>query len=135
MRGLMMDTPLLISSLIEHAAVVFGFTEIVTRTVEGPIHRYTWTEALHRSKQLAQALRAMGVRGDDRVGHHRVEHPPPFEIYYGVSGTGAVVHTVNPRLHPGQLVYVAQPRRGPGAVRATSRSCPWSRPCGTNSGP
>ena len=56
MRGLMMDRPLLISSLLEHAATVFGSVEIVTRTVEGPIYRYTWTDASHRSKQLLQAL-------------------------------------------------------------------------------
>ncbi|HSG09263.1 MAG TPA: long-chain-fatty-acid--CoA ligase [Longimicrobiales bacterium] len=106
MRGLMMDTPLLVSSLIEHAAVVFGSTEIVTRTVEGPIHRYTWREALHRSKQLAQALQALGVRGDDRVATIAWNTHRHLEIYYGVSGSGAVVHTVNPRLHPGQLTYV-----------------------------
>ena len=106
MRGLMMETPLLISSLIEHAATVFGPTEIVTRTVEGPIHRYTWKEARHRAKQLAQALYAVGVRGDDRVATIAWNTHRHLELYYGVSGTGAVIHTVNPRLHPSQLVYV-----------------------------
>lgn len=102
----MMDTPLLISSLIEHGASVFPTTEIVTRTVEGPIHRYTWVEALHRSKQLAQALHALGLRGDDRVGTIAWNTHRHLELYYGVSGSGAVIHTVNPRLHPSQIAYV-----------------------------
>ena len=59
MRGLMMDRPLLISSLLEHAAEVFSSVEIVTRTVEGPIHRYTWRDARKRSAQVAQALQGM----------------------------------------------------------------------------
>ena len=67
MRGLMMDRPLLISSLLEHAAFVFGSVEIVTRTVEGPIHRYTWTAARQRSKQLAQALQHLQLRDGDAV--------------------------------------------------------------------
>ena len=106
MNGLMMDTPLLISSLLEHATTVFGSVEIVTRTVEGPIHRYTWKEARKRSKQLAQGLHSLGVRGDDRVATLAWNTHRHLEIYYGVSGTGAVVHTVNPRLHPSQIVYV-----------------------------
>jgi fatty-acyl-CoA synthase len=106
MRGLMMDTPLLISSLLEHAATVFGSTEIVTRTVEGPIHRYTWSEARRRSKQVAQALAALGVHGDDRVATIAWNTHRHLELYYGVSGSGAVIHTVNPRLHPTQMVYV-----------------------------
>jgi fatty-acyl-CoA synthase len=102
----MMDRPLLISSLVEHAAEVFGSVEIVTRTVEGPIHRYTWREARQRSKQLAQALRALELRDGDAVGTIAWNTHRHLEIYYGVSGMGAVVHTVNPRLHPSQLVYV-----------------------------
>lgn len=66
MRGLMMDRPLLISSLVEHAATVFRSVEIVTRTVEGPIHRYTWTGVRDRSLRLAQALQALKLRSSCR---------------------------------------------------------------------
>ncbi|MCG6955728.1 MAG: long-chain-fatty-acid--CoA ligase [Gemmatimonadetes bacterium] len=106
MYGLMMDTPLLISSLIEHASTVFGGTEIVTRTVEGPIHRYTWTDAHLRSKQLAQALQTLDIHDGDAVATVAWNTHRHLELYYGVSGMGAVIHTVNPRLHPSQLVYV-----------------------------
>lgn len=106
MRGLMMDTPLLISSLIEHADTVFRDVEIVTRTVEGPIHRYTWRDAHHRSKQLAQALQGLHVHDGDPVATIAWNTHRHVEAYYGVSGMGGVIHTVNPRLHPSQLVYV-----------------------------
>jgi len=106
MRGLMMDTPLLISSLIEHADTVFRDVEIVTRTVEGPIHRYTWRDVHRRAKQLAQALQRLGIRGGDAVATIAWNTHRHLELYYGVSGMGAVIHTVNPRLHPSQGVYV-----------------------------
>jgi 3-(methylthio)propionyl---CoA ligase len=106
MRGLMMDTPLLISSLIEHAVTVFGGTEIVTRTVEGPIHRYTWTHAHLRALKIAQALQDLNVHDGDTVATIAWNTHRHLELYYGVSGMGAVIHTVNPRLHPSQLVYV-----------------------------
>lgn len=106
MRALMQESPLLISSLIDHAALVFGKTEIVTRTVEGPIHRYTWRDARHRAKQAAQALLASEIREGDTVATIAWNTHRHLELYYGVSGMGAVVHTVNPRLHPSQLVYV-----------------------------
>ena len=106
MRGLMMDTPLLISSLIEHASSVFADVEIVTRTVEGPIHRYTWTEAHLRARKVAQALQALGVHDGDAVATVAWNTHRHLELYYGISGMGAVIHTVNPRLHPTQLVYV-----------------------------
>ncbi len=106
MRGLMMETPLLISSIIDHAAAVFAKTEIVTRTVEGPIHRYTWSDAHLRSRKAAQALRALGVREGDTVATLAWNTHRHLELYFGISGMGAIVHTVNPRLHPAQLVYV-----------------------------
>jgi fatty-acyl-CoA synthase len=102
----MMDRPLLISSLLEHAALVFSSVEIVTRTVEGPVHRYTWPAVRRRSKQVAQALRALEIRDGDRVATIAWNTHRHLELYYGVSGMGAVVHTVNPRLHPTQLAYV-----------------------------
>jgi acyl-CoA synthetase (AMP-forming)/AMP-acid ligase II len=106
MRGLMMDTPLLISSLIEHADTVFRDVEIVTRTVEGPVHRHTWRDVHRRSKQLAQALQRLGIREGDTVATIAWNTHRHLEAYYGVSGMGAVIHTVNPRLHPAQGVYV-----------------------------
>ena len=106
MRGLMMDRPLLISSLLEHAAEVFGSVEIVTRSVEGPIHRYTWPAARKRSKQLAQALLHLQLRDGDAIATIAWNTHRHLELYYGVSGMGAAIHTVNPRLHPTQLAYV-----------------------------
>ena len=106
MLGLMSDRPLLVSSLVEHAACVFGSVEIATRTVEGPIHRCTWKDVRRRSKQLAQALQALKLRDGDAVGTIAWNTHRHLELYYGVSGMGAVVHTVNPRLHPTELVYV-----------------------------
>src|SRR5258706_13562993 len=86
MRGLMMDMPLLVSSLIEHADRSHGDTEIVSRTVEGPIHRYTYTGAHKRSKQLAQALTRLGVKRGERVGTLAWNGFRHFELYYGVAG-------------------------------------------------
>jgi acyl-CoA synthetase (AMP-forming)/AMP-acid ligase II len=106
LRGLMMDMPLLVSSLIEHAGLYHGDTEIVSRTVEGPIHRYTYAAALKRSKQLAQALARLGVRQGDRVGTLAWNGYRHYELYFGVSGMGAVIHTINPRLFPEQLTYI-----------------------------
>jgi fatty-acyl-CoA synthase len=102
----MMDRPLLISSLVEHAADVFASAEIVTRTVEGPIHRYTWPALRHRARQMSQALEGLHVREGDRIATIAWNTHRHLELYYGVSGMGAVLHTVNPRLHPSELVYV-----------------------------
>jgi fatty-acyl-CoA synthase len=106
MRGLMMDRPLLVSSLLEHANEVFGSVEIVTRTVEGPLHRYTWADLRHRARQLAQALRALQFRDGDAVATIAWNTHRHLELYYGVSGMGALVHTVNPRLHANEVAYV-----------------------------
>ncbi|WP_430395764.1 3-(methylthio)propionyl-CoA ligase [Ferrovibrio sp.] len=106
MLGLTQDRPLLISSLIEFAALYHGRTEIVTRTVEGPIHRYTYRDLRDRSKQLANALTRLGVKLGDRVGTLAWNTYRHFELYYGVSGMGAVLHTVNPRLFPEQIDYI-----------------------------
>jgi 3-(methylthio)propionyl---CoA ligase len=106
MRGQMMDMPLLVSSLIEHADRSHGDVEIVSRTVEGPIHRHTYSQAHARAKRLAQALARLGVRESDRVGTLAWNGYRHFEIYYGVSGMGAVMHTINPRLFPEQLAFI-----------------------------
>ncbi len=106
MLGLMQDRPLLISSLIEFAALNHGDEEIVSRTVEGPIHRYTYRDCLSRSLQQAKALAKLGVRMNDRIGTLAWNGYRHVEIYYGVSGMGAVCHTINPRLFPEQIVYI-----------------------------
>ncbi len=107
MLGLIQDRPLLISSLIEFAALYHGDVEIVSRSVEGPIHRYTYAEAHQRSKQLAQALIALGIEPGDRVATLAWNGYRHLECYYGVSGMGAVLHTINPRLFPEQIAYIA----------------------------
>ena len=106
MNGLMMNMPLMISSLIKHADRHHGDTEIVTRLTEGGIHHYTYAEAHRRSRQLANALNALGVAPGDRVGTLAWNNHRHFELYFGVSGIGAVCHTVNPRLFPEQIVYI-----------------------------
>ena len=107
MFGLMQDRPLMISSLIEYSALYHGDVEIVSRSIEGPIHRYTYAQAHHRSKQLAQALMAKGVKLGDRVATVAWNSYRHLECYYGVSGMGAILHTINPRLFPEQIAYIA----------------------------
>lgn len=106
MRGLMMDKPLLISSLLDYAAKYHGSTEIVSRTVEGPVHRYTYADAEVRAKKLAKALHALGIKPGDRVATLAWNGYRHYELYYGVSGMGAVCHMINPRLFPGQVSYI-----------------------------
>ncbi len=107
MRGLIQERPLLISSLIEYAAMYHGASEVVSRSVEGPVHRYTYRDARARSMQLARALEKLGVDLGDRVATLAWNGYRHFELYYGVSGMGAVLHTINPRLFPEQIVYIA----------------------------
>src|SRR5919199_345032 len=106
MLGLMMERPLLISMLIEHAAQYHPDGEIVTRTVEGPIHRYTYMEARRRAKQVANALKRLGIRPGDRVATLAWNGYRHFELYFGISGLGAVCHTINPRLFHEQIEFI-----------------------------
>ena len=107
MLGLMMNMPLTISSLIRHADRHHGDTEIVSRTVEGPIHRYTYRDAHARSRRVANALTRLGVKVGDRIGTLAWNGFRHLELYFGVSGMGAVIHTLNPRLFPDQIAYIA----------------------------
>src|SRR4249919_509749 len=108
MQGLMMDVPLLISALIRHADRHHGATEIVSKTVEdGTIHRYTYREAHARSRRLANALKKLEIKPYDRVATLAWNGYRHFEIYYAVAGSGAVIHTINPRLFPDQITYIA----------------------------
>jgi len=106
MFGLMQDRPLLISDLIEFSALNHGTEEIVSRTVEGPIHRYTYADCVVRSRCLAKALDRLGVAQGDRIATLAWNGYRHVEIYYGVSGMGAICHTINPRLFPDQIVYI-----------------------------
>ena len=107
MLGLMQDRPLLISQMIDFAAAYYPDVEIVTRTVEGPIHRYGYRDAAKRSKQLAEALQGLGIKLGDRVGTIAWNTYRHFELYFGISGIGAVLHTLNPRLAPEHVAYIA----------------------------
>jgi acyl-CoA synthetase (AMP-forming)/AMP-acid ligase II len=106
LQGQMMDMPLTISSLIVHADRFHGDTEIVSRTVEGPIHRYTYRDAHLRSKKAAQALARIGVAEGDKVATLAWNGYRHFELYFGISGMGAVIHSINPRLHPEQVAWI-----------------------------
>jgi fatty-acyl-CoA synthase len=107
MLGQMQSQPLLISNLIVHAERHHGSTEIVSRRVEGDIHRSNWATVARRSRQVANAIDALGDVGfGDRVATLAWNGYRHLELYFGVSGTGRVLHTLNPRLHPEQLVWI-----------------------------
>ena len=106
MLGLMQSQPLLISSLIESAARHHGDAEIVSRRVEGDIHRYTYRDLSARAKRLANALDAMQLQLGERVASLAWNGYRHMEMYFGVSGSGRVLHTINPRLHPDQIAWV-----------------------------
>ncbi len=107
LMGQMMAMPLLISSLIKHAARHAGDTEIVSKRVEGDMHRYNWRAAEKRSRQLAQALARLGCQAGDRIGTLAWNGYRHLEIYYGSSGSELVCHTINPRLFPEQVAWIA----------------------------
>src|ERR1700730_13111998 len=105
-RGLMMEQPLLISSIIEHAAAQNRRTEIVSRETHGPVFRYTFADCAARAKKLANALADLRLAPGSVAGTLAWNNHRHVEIYYAVSGSGWIVHTCNPRLHLEQLVYV-----------------------------
>ncbi|MFY8103906.1 MAG: 3-(methylthio)propionyl-CoA ligase [Ramlibacter sp.] len=107
MLGLMQGQPLLISSLITFAERHHGDTEIVSRRVEGDIHRYTWADVGRRARQVAHALDGLKLDFSDRVATLAWNGYRHLELYFGVSGSGRVLHTLNPRLHPDQVVWIA----------------------------
>lgn len=107
LMGQMMHMPLLISSLLTHAARHNGDTEIVSKRVEGDMHRTTWAEVELRSRKLAQALDRLGLKAGDRVGTLAWNGYRHLEIYYAVSGSQRVCHTINPRLFPQQVAWIA----------------------------
>jgi len=106
MNGLMMDRPLLISSIAEHAEKFHGDREIVSVTADNPQHRCTIRDVTRRAKQLALALEELGLERGDRVATIAWNDYRHLEVYYGVSGAGFVCHTINPRLFPEQLIFI-----------------------------
>ena len=111
--GLMQQNELMISSLIRYAAEYHGTTEIVTRTVEGPVHRYTYAEAEQRARKLANALtNKLGIKSGDRITTLAWSTYRHFELFYGVSGIGCVLHTANPRLFDEQISYIVNHGQG-----------------------
>jgi fatty-acyl-CoA synthase len=106
MRGLMQDWPLLCNRMIDHAAAIHGEREVVTRSVEGPIHRTNYREIRARALKVAQRLERDGIKLGDRVatlGWNTWRH---LESWYGIMGIGAICHTVNPRLFPDQIAWI-----------------------------
>ena len=106
MLGLMQQRPLLISSLLDYAERYHAGTEIVSRSVEGPIHRSNWGTIACRARQVANVLRRLGVSRGERIATLAWNHNRHLEIYFGVTCSGAVLHTVNPRLFPEQVRFI-----------------------------
>jgi fatty-acyl-CoA synthase len=106
LAGQMMQMPLLISSLVQHAARHSGDVEIVSKRVEGDLHRTTWAAVELRARQVAQALARLGLQPGDRVATLAWNGHRHLEIYYGTSGSGLVCHTLNPRLFPEQIAWI-----------------------------
>jgi fatty-acyl-CoA synthase len=106
MHGLMQDRQLLISTLIDHAADCHADTAIVSREADGSLHATNWGDVAQRSRKLSRALQRLGIRADDRVATLAWNTHRHLELYYGITGTGAICHTVNPRLFFDQIVYI-----------------------------
>jgi len=105
-KGLMQDWPLLVPTILEHACTYHGNREIVSRTIEGPIHRYTYSDLARRARKLASALDRFGVKQGDIIATMAWNGYRHMEIWYGLMGHGAIVHTLNPRLFWDQLAYI-----------------------------
>ena len=106
MLGLMQDWPLLVHRILDHAATHHGEREMVTRSLEGPIRRSTYSELHSRSRRVAKGLTSMGVKLGDRIATLASNTDVHMEVWYGIMGTGAICHTVNPRLFPEQIAYI-----------------------------
>jgi len=107
MLGQMQDWPLLVHKIIDHAALYHGHREIVTRTVEGPIQRSNYREVASRARRVAKALDRFGVTAGDRVATLAWNTHRHLESWYGITGLGAIYHTLNPRLFPDQIAWIA----------------------------
>ncbi len=106
MQGLIMNVPLTITAIMRHAEINHPATEIVSVTLDNPRHRYTYADAFRRTRQLANALSGYGINIGDRVATLAWNDYRHFELYYGISGIGAIIHTINPRLFSEQISYI-----------------------------
>ncbi len=106
MKGLMMDFQLTVPAIMRRAEQLFGSQEIVTRLPDRSFHRYNYTSFISRAKRLSLALRQLGVQSGDRVATLCWNHYQHLEAYFGVPSSGAVLHTLNLRLHPSDLTYI-----------------------------
>src|SRR3954471_11883985 len=106
MRGLMQDWPLLLHRVIDHAAIQHGGREVVTRSIEGPMHRTNYADIRGRALRVAKRLERDGLKLGDRVGTLAWNTWRHLEVWYGVTGIGAIYHTVNPRLFEEQIRYI-----------------------------
>ncbi|WP_420403795.1 long-chain-fatty-acid--CoA ligase [Nisaea sp.] len=104
--GNMMDRPLTVPSILDFAAEIHGDASVVSARVEGDVHRYSYAEAHRRVSRLAHALKELGIRDGDRVATLAWNGYRHFELYYAISGIGAVCHTINPRLFEDQILYI-----------------------------
>ncbi|WP_440463953.1 long-chain-fatty-acid--CoA ligase [Psychrobacter sp. ASPA161_6] len=106
MLGKMMYQPLLISSLIEHAAQYHGDTAILSKEVNGEMTKSDWLTVSNNSKRLANALQALGLKSSERIATLAWNNRRHLEAWYAISGSGMICHTINPRLFPEQLAYI-----------------------------
>ncbi|MEA2840187.1 MAG: 3-(methylthio)propionyl---CoA ligase [Methylobacteriaceae bacterium] len=106
MLGLMQDWPLLLHRVIDHAAIQHGGREVVTRSIEGPMHRTTYADIRQRALRVAKRLQKDGIKLGDRVGTLAWNTWRHLEVWYGITGLGAIYHTVNPRLFPEQIAWI-----------------------------
>ena len=106
MLGLMQDWPLLCHRIIDHAALNHGNRQVISRSIEGPIHRTNYTEIRARALRVAQRLERDGIKLGDRVATLAWNTWRHLESWYGILGIGAVYHTINPRLFPEQIVWI-----------------------------
>ena len=106
MNGLMMDSQLTITSIMKHADLINGKSEIVSVTGDNPLHKYTYKDAFRRVRQMANALQKVGFESGDRIATLAWNDYRHFELYYAISCSGQVCHTVNPRLFPEQIDFI-----------------------------
>jgi acyl-CoA synthetase (AMP-forming)/AMP-acid ligase II len=107
MRGMMMDFPLTLATLLERAGRLFGKIEIVSRRPDGSLHRYAYADFYRRARALAEALTRAGLQRGDRVATLMWNHAAHLEAYFGIPVAGGVIHTLNLRLHPEEIAYIA----------------------------
>ena len=120
MEGLMMDYPLTVDRILEHANRIYPHNQISSKMPDGSMHRYTYAHLYDRVKRLANVLRSLGVMPGDRVGTFAWNNYQHLELYYAIPCSGAVIHTLNIRLSPEQLAYIVN--HDPAGDSCTSES-------------